>query len=161
MVAEQQTPLPQASVADRLDVQEVLMRYTYAIDARDYDAVRSCFVPSAKIDYETLPAFPRGPEDFVETVRHVLDQLASTQHLVANMCVTVDQDRAHCTSYVQASHVTTDGKLFVGAGRYDDDLERTPDGWKIAARTHRRQWSTDPHNVAATLGVRGSKFGAR
>lgn len=156
-----QEVLNQTSAIDRLDVQEVLMRYTYAIDTGDYDAVRSCFLPSAKIDYETLPAFPRGLEDFVDMLRHVREQLASTQHMVANVCVTVDGDHAHCTSYVQASHVTYDGKLFVGAGRYDDDFERTPDGWKIAARAHCRQWGSDPDHVAATLGVGGSKFNAR
>jgi hypothetical protein len=43
--------------------------------------------------------------------------------------------------------------MFVGAGRYDDDLVLTPDGWKIAARVFRRQWGRDPDGLAKSLNV--------
>jgi hypothetical protein len=138
---------------DRLDIAANLSRYTYGCDTKDYDLIASAFLPDASIDYDSLPPFKQGFQDFIGSVRQTLTQLKSTQHFVGNLDVTVDGDRAHCTSYVQATHVADNGHMFVGAGRYDDDLIRTPDGWKIAARVFRRQWGRDPDGLAKSLNV--------
>jgi hypothetical protein len=142
-----------AELKDRLDIQANLSRYTYGCDTRDYDLLASAFLPAATIDYDSLPPFPNGFPDFLASCQGVLETLASTQHFVGNLEVTVDGDRAHCTSYVQATHVAHNGHMFVGAGRYDDDLVRTPEGWKIAHRTFRRQWGRDPDGLAKSLNV--------
>lgn len=138
---------------DRLDIAANLSRYTYGCDTKDYDLIASAFTADASIDYDSLPPFERGLPDFIESCRQTLTQLKSTQHFVGNLDVNVDGDRAHCTSYVQATHVADNGHMFVGAGRYDDDLIRTPDGWKIAARVFRRQWGRDPDGLAKSLNV--------
>jgi ketosteroid isomerase-like protein len=138
---------------DRLDIAANLSRYTYGCDTRDFDLLASAFLPDAPIDYDSMPPHVKAFPQFSEFCRSVLNQLASTQHFVGNLDVTVDGDKAHCTSYVQATHVGHDGRMFVGAGRYDDDLVRTPDGWKIAARVFRRQWGRDPDGLAKSLNV--------
>lgn len=138
---------------DRLDIAANLSRYTYGCDTKDYDLIASAFTPDASIDYDSLPPFEHGFSDFIDNVRQTLTQLKSTQHFIGNLHVDVDGDRAHCTSYVQATHVADNGHMFTGAGRYDDDLIRTPDGWKIAARVFRRQWGRDPDGLAKSLNV--------
>jgi ketosteroid isomerase-like protein len=138
---------------DRLDIAANLSRYTYGCDTKDYDLIASAFLPAASIDYDSLPPFEHGFPDFLTSVRQTLAQLKSTQHFVGNLDVSVDGDHAHCTSYVQATHVADNGHMFTGAGRYDDDLIRTPDGWKIAARVFRRQWGRDPDGLAKSLNV--------
>ena len=138
---------------DRLDIAANLSRYTYGCDTKDYDLIASAFLPGASIDYDSLPPFEHGFPDFLTSVRQTLTQLKSTQHFVGNLDVSVDGDHAHCTSYVQATHVADNGHMFTGAGRYDDDLIRTPDGWKIAARVFRRQWGRDPDGLAKSLNV--------
>jgi ketosteroid isomerase-like protein len=138
---------------DRLDIAANLSRYTYGCDTKDYDLIASAFTPDASIDYDSMPPLERGFPDFLDFTRQTLTQLKSTQHFVGNLDVSVDGDRAHCTSYVQATHVADNGHMFVGAGRYDDDLIRTPDGWKITSRVFRRQWGRDPDGLAKSLNV--------
>jgi hypothetical protein len=133
-------PILGAPAADRLDVAEVLSRYTYGWDTRDYELVRSCFLPDAEIAYSSLPPLPGGFPAFMELEVATNKQMASTQHFIGNLLVTVDGDTAHCTSYVQATHYVAEGHAWTTGGRYDDDMVRTPSGWKIAKRTFERQW---------------------
>jgi ketosteroid isomerase-like protein len=140
-------------LADKLAIQYNLSRYTYGCDTRDFDLLASAFLPAAPISYDSMPPEVKAFPQFFEFCQNVLNQLASTQHFVGNIEVTVDGDKAHCTSYVQATHVGHDGRMFVGAGRYDDELVRTPDGWKIAARQFRRQWGRDEDGLAKSLNV--------
>ena len=67
-----------------------------------------------------------------------------TQHLMANIDVTLDGDRATCRTMVTNPQgaATREGGLhffFVGA-RYDDDFVRTDAGWKIAKRVETTLW---------------------
>ncbi|TNC20602.1 nuclear transport factor 2 family protein [Amycolatopsis alkalitolerans] len=140
-------------LTDKLAIQENLSRYVFGFDTRDYDMVRSVFLPDATIDYDSLPPFERGFPEFLEMSIGILEQLASTQHFIGSVHVAVAGDTAHCTSYVQATHVAGDGRMFVGAGRYDDDLVRTADGWRIAARVFRRQWGRDDDGLGRSLNV--------
>lgn len=142
------TPILGAPAADRLDVAEVLSRYTYGWDTRDYDLVKSCFLPDAQISYSSLPPFPGGFAEFFELESRPVRELAATQHFIGNLLVTVDGDTAHCTSYVQATHYSHQGETWTTGGRYDDDMVRTPDGWKIARRQFQRQWIRDPDGLS-------------
>lgn len=140
-------------LADKLEIQGNLSRYVFGYDTRDYEMVRSVFTEDATIDYDSLPPFENGFPDFLAMSKGILEQLASTQHLIGSVYVEVDGDEATCTSYVQATHVHDDGRMFVGAGRYDDDLVRTENGWRIAARRFRRQWGRDDDGLGRSLDV--------
>jgi ketosteroid isomerase-like protein len=132
-----------ASIADRLDIAEVLSRYSYGWDTRDFEMVRSCFTPDAEISYSSLPPFPGGFSEFFELECQNVLKLDATQHLIANLMVKVAGDTATCTSYVQATHYVDGGEAWVTGGRYDDELRRTDDGWRICKRTFTRQWKRD------------------
>ncbi|MET0269986.1 MAG: nuclear transport factor 2 family protein, partial [Sphingomonas sp.] len=43
--------MPLQEMSDRLEIQDLFARYTYAIDDRDYDALDTVFTPDAVIDY--------------------------------------------------------------------------------------------------------------
>ncbi|MGH3626841.1 MAG: nuclear transport factor 2 family protein [Sciscionella sp.] len=138
-------------VADRLAVRALLSRYTQACDRKDWELLDTCFLPDAAIDYQGLPPFSDGYAGLRANTVRVLGQLRSTQHLLGNLHVEIDGDEGRAVSYVQATHLGTDGRVFVTGGRYDDRLVRTPQGWRIAARTFRRQWGTDPDGLGASL----------
>lgn len=146
-------PVDVQTIADQLAIQSLLARYAFGWDSRDYELVASLFCEDAVIDYDSLPPITNGFAGFLEISSGVLAHLVSTQHFIANIDVVVDGDRATSTAYVQATHVAEDGRKFVGAGRYDDQLVRTTEGWKINARTFRRQWGSDPDGLGASLGV--------
>ncbi len=53
-------------------------------------------------------------------------------------------EKATVRSYFQAQHVRMEaegGEHFMIGGRYDDQMVRTPDGWRIATRQVSGMWS--------------------
>lgn len=135
-------------VRDRIDVAEVLSRYSYGWDTRDFELVRSCFTPDAAVEYSSLPDFASGFPEFFELERATILQLAATQHLISNLLVRVDGDTATCSSYVQATHYDDAGHTWTTGGRYDDELVRAADGWRISRRRFTRQWIHDPDGLS-------------
>ena len=128
---------------DKQEIRDLVHRYGYALDGRDYDLLRTCFLPDAVGHYGGDPL--RGYEAIEELCRTTLDPLTASQHLIGNVLVSVDGDEATSTCYLHAQHVllgTEGGDLFVFAGRYLDRLTRTPDGWRIAERTLEAMWTS-------------------
>ena len=74
----------------------------------------------------------------------VLPAFAMRQHLVTNLEVELDGDRAtsRCCLYNPMGRARSDGpvQLFFIGGTYEDELVRTPSGWRIARRTERQSW---------------------
>lgn len=134
--------------ADRLNVAEVLSRYTYGWDTRDFDLVEACFTPDAVISYSSLPEFPGGFPEFFTLERNTILKLQATQHFVGNVTVTVRGDEASMSSYVQATHYHADGRAWTTGGRYDDELVRAGDGWRIRKRHFTRQYIRDDDGLS-------------
>jgi 3-phenylpropionate/cinnamic acid dioxygenase small subunit len=130
---------PRSTLADRLEITDLLNRYATAQDTRDWALLASCFTDDAKLDYDTSGTFDRA--DFVAHCEAGLAPMKATQHLVSNHVVTVDGDRAQSTSYVVAQHVLGDDVTFTLGGTYHDLLVRTPEGWRIAGRRFVTSWS--------------------
>jgi hypothetical protein len=66
--------------------------------------------------------------------------MGHTMHRTSNIAIDVhvDGDRAVSRSSVDGVLMAADGQSgFNPIGFYDDDLVRTPDGWRIAHRTFR------------------------
>jgi hypothetical protein len=135
---------------DRQEIAELCIRYTFALDTRDWALLERCFAPN--------PVFvhPGGRlEGFAEILGRTsaaLNPLDATQHLLGNIDVRVAGDTAHSSSYFHAQHVragTPGGDLYVIAGRYEDTLARTRDGWRITERVQTYQWRNGNRAVVA------------
>jgi len=140
-----------ARIIDEHAVQAVLHRYATALDTRDWAKLRSCFAADVVATYDSIGE-QRGYEAVERLCRRVLEPLAATQHIVSNVEVSIDGDRAAARCNLQSTHVRTtpSGDNFVVAGVYTDELIRTPDGWRIARRSLRRVWTTGRlHDPAA------------
>jgi 3-phenylpropionate/cinnamic acid dioxygenase small subunit len=126
---------------DRQEIADLCVRYTFALDTKDWALFESCFTDA--------PAFvhPGGRLEGFEAIlarsRGALESLDSSQHLLGNVVAEVDGDTARATSYFQAQHVrigTPGGETYIVAGSYTDTLARTPAGWKIAERVQVYLW---------------------
>ena len=146
--------------ADILAIQGNLSLFGRALDLQDWEAVASTFVEGATIDYDSMQTFQNGVPDFLARLQEVFSQLAYTQHLIGSMYVTLDGDRGHCASSVQATHVGHAGQYFTTGGRYEDDVVRTEGGWKMSVRRFRRQFGFDPSGFGTSLGVSNLSVGA-
>jgi hypothetical protein len=75
--------------------------------------------------------------------------------LYANFFVDIDRDVARARFHAQAMHFWPDEpverQLLVGAALFDNQLRRTPDGWKITRVQPNVQFLHDPGGAAARM----------
>lgn len=141
------------ALRDRQAIAEVCYRYAFALDARDWAALQTCFTADATAYYRDQN--PTHGYAAIETrIRSALAPLSSTQHLIGNVLVTLTLAGAEADSvcYLQAQHVrpgTDGGDTFVIAGRYLDHFVRTPAGWRIAQRRLETIWTDGNPAVTA------------
>ena len=131
------------ALADRLAIGDVLIRYATALDSRDWELLATCFTEDGVTDYQELGGVNAGPEAIIATCRGALGGLDASQHLIANIVVAVEGDRAQASCYFQAQHVysgAAGGDNFLVGGTYRDRLVRTADGWRIEHRTLEPTW---------------------
>lgn len=116
----------------------VLVRYATAIDTRDWQLFRSCFVDDAACDYGDIGAFT-GVAALTSFMEAAHAGFGATNHMLSNFAVDVDGDRATARSYVHVVLTFRDdtSAWIDSVGSYDDTLVRTSDGWRIATRTFR------------------------
>jgi ketosteroid isomerase-like protein len=131
-------------IADRLEIERLLVAYAWALDTKDWDALRAVFAPEATVDYTTSGGPAGTADEFVPWVAKMLSAFPMTQHLLMNVEVTVDGDtataRSACLNPMGAA--TEAGPLhhFTIGLEYHDRLVRTDAGWRIAFRDERQRW---------------------
>jgi hypothetical protein len=131
-------------LSDRLEIQDLLVDYSHAIDTRDWDALDRIFTSDAFIDYS---AFGGSAGDLATTKEFLATALAtfpSFQHMVATSKVTVDGDTAVGRTICHNPMVLSEGEkgtslMFCGLW-YVDRFVRTPEGWRIAERVEEKSY---------------------
>lgn len=125
-------------ISDRLEINDLLTRYTVAIDTKDWGLLDTCFLPDAQLDY-TQTGGIKGPYAEVrEWLGKALAAFPMTVHFISNSTVELAGDEASSRTYVinPMGFPKDDGTLhiFTVGGYYVDKLVRTVDGWRIAER---------------------------
>lgn len=135
-------------IADRLELDQLMVRYVEAIDTQDWDMLDTVFTPDAHLDYSSSGG-DEGRGDY-PTIRAWLEKSLTmfpmTQHLIGKSLVEIEGDRARCRTIFHnpmGVPVNDDGiydatgsglHVFVVGGWYDDVCVRTDDGWRIAEK---------------------------
>ena len=118
--------------ADRIALQDVMLKYAAGIDERDMDLHRSCFADDVEVlgfGAETV----NGADAWVDYVREALKQYGPTQHMLGPQLATVNGDTAHARTDVRALHYMADAEdttLTLWA-TYESDMRRENGEWKI------------------------------
>lgn len=126
---------------DRAEIAELLVRYCFAIDLRDWDRLREVFGPEAVITYSG-PRTTNGIDAIVDFFRTTTSVVAVTQHLLQTSQVwATAPDAAAGLTHVTAHHVpdgaalpADEGSTYTVTGTYADEFIRTDEGWRIARR---------------------------
>ncbi len=141
-------PLSLQEISDRLEIQDVMAGYCYAVDDRDFDALDRYFTPDAVIDYREMVPFTGN---LAETKAFLDASLASVpmfQHAVSTTQYTLDGDTAETRSVCFNPMVVPgdDGEpqtLFFGLW-YIHQFRRTPEGWRITGLREKKAFA---HNL--------------
>lgn len=121
-------------MTDREDITDVLTRYATGIDRRDWALFRTVFTDDCELDYGDIGSF-HGVDAVTEFMDQTHAMAGHTLHRLTNFAIDVDGDTAAARTYVDALIFAPDNNSGVNAvGFYDDELIRTPAGWRIARR---------------------------
>ena len=129
-------------MADREDIIDLAVRYTWALDTKNVEGLREVFTPDATALLRGVEC--NGVEAIIARIGGSILRLDRTQHLVGNHQVTVDGDTGTHRCHLQSQHVkegTEGGDNFIVGGYYEDRVVRTADGWRIAHRLMQQTWT--------------------
>jgi 3-phenylpropionate/cinnamic acid dioxygenase small subunit len=131
-------PLSLQEISDRIEIQDLLTRYTAAIDTKDWRLLDTCFVPDAELDYTATGGIRGSYPDVRAWLEKVLALFPMTVHFISNTTVRLKGDRASARTYVlnPMGYPRPEGGLhiFTVGAFYVDELVRTAEGWRIAKR---------------------------
>ncbi len=120
------------NVADRIAVQDVMLRYAAGVDERDMDLYRSCFAEDVEV-VGFGDQVVHGADAWVDYVEKALQAFGPTQHMLAPQLADINGDQASARTDVQALHYMKEpqGETLTLWATYKSDMRRTADGWKI------------------------------
>jgi hypothetical protein len=121
-------------ISDRLEIQDLIARYSVAVDTGDWDALDGIFAADATIDYTEMGGIKGNRAEIKAYLSDALKVFSRTQHMMGLPLITLEGDRAHT---VVSAHnpmvIKTEGDplmMFCGLW-YHEDLIRTDEGWRI------------------------------
>ena len=124
-----------AEVSDRLEIQQLLVDYSTAIDQRRFDDLDRIFTPDAYIDYRVMGGIDGNYPEVKAWLASVLPNFPAFCHMIGNFDIKIDGDtaagRTMCLNQMKLSE---DGQILFCALWYVDEFVRTPDGWRMTRR---------------------------
>jgi 3-phenylpropionate/cinnamic acid dioxygenase small subunit len=132
-------PLSLQQVSDRIEIHDLLTRYTVAIDTKDWRLLDTCFTPDAHLDYTSAGGVAGAYPEVRKWLERALSPFPMTVHYITNSVVTLEGDKARAkTAVLNPMGFANPDKslhLFTVGAYYVDELVRTAQGWRIAKRT--------------------------
>ena len=125
-------------ISDRIRINDLLIRYTRAIDTKDWALLDTCFVPDADVDYTASGGVAGKYPEVRAWLAKALAPFPITAHYITNSIVELKGDRASARTlvYNPMFFANPDGSLhdFTVGATYVDELVWTDTGWRIARR---------------------------
>ena len=149
-------------VVAQQEIYELSCRYMRGLDRLDRALLMSVFTEDAYCEY----GFINGtPTEFVDYAINALTSHVANHHMIGNHLIEFEGEEAFGEIYFNAYHKveTDDGPQdIVIAGRYLDRYVRSAEGWKMAYRSERVDWSRtqatcDPYFAGAPKSLLGAR----
>ena len=140
-------------ISDRIEIEEVLTRYCYAVDDREWDVYRGLFTPDAVIDDRVTGGIQSGIEEHVQYLSRALSNVVLSQHAVSTVRIDLSGDtaqvRAHCSCPMVVAFGEAKKHVFFQGLWYRNSIVRTHEGWKISRLVEEGYWTYNmPPNFA-------------
>ncbi len=134
----------------RAEITDVIGRYTYGMDSRDWALYRSCWTDEISVDFSDLPGYGGMtpavlPADvWVDGMRALFEHMPHSQHLKVPVSFDIRGDEATVISLMQGKHFmpTDRGEpTQTTVGYYRSEFRKTPDGWRMSGLTELLYWN--------------------
>jgi len=126
-------------ISDRLEIQQLLVAYSTAIDTRRFDDLDQVFTPDAYIDYRAMGGIDGQFPDVKKWLSEILPNFPAYSHLIGNFDVRVTRDATGDTAKSRIlcfnpMVLGDDGQVLFCGLWYDDEFVRTAEGWRMTRR---------------------------
>jgi hypothetical protein len=136
-----QRMLSQQEISDRLELQQLLVDYSEAIDRRRFDDLDAIFTPDAYIDYRAMGGIDGHYPQIKAWLAEVLPNFAAYAHMLGLPSIRISGDTATARTFcfnpmVLSGHGSNPEKtttMLLGLW-YDDEFIRTTAGWRMSRR---------------------------
>ena len=133
-------------ISDRLEIQDLLARYSNAIDTMEWDELDPLFTEDAEIDYTSMGGIRGTLAEQKEFLAANLPTIFKRgfQHMTATSMFDIDGDTARVRTICFNPMVLEDQKHVMFCGLwYRDTLVRQDGTWRIKERVEDRGWILD------------------
>lgn len=120
-------------VADRIAVQDVMLRYAATVDEKDYAGYKALFTEDVLV-VGMGPSEMQGIEAYYPWWKEALDKYDATQHMLSPTYAEISGDEAKTRTDVQAVHYPN-GETEITVtlwATYKTDMKRVDGVWKIS-----------------------------
>ena len=131
-------------LSDRAEIQDLMTRYAYAIDDRNWHGLDQIFTPDAIIDYSDVGG-PVGTVDEIKTfLAEAMAGFSAFQHLSTTSEIIINGNQARARTILfnpmVMNHEGQERVFFIGLW-YQDELTLTSQGWRIQHRREQKSWA--------------------
>lgn len=134
-------------ISDRIEIEDVLTRYCYAVDDREWDLYRSLFTSDAVIDDRVTGGLQSGVEEHIQYLERALSKIVLSQHAISTVRIDLNVNsanvRAHCSCPMVVDLDEGKKHVFFQGLWYRNSLVRTPEGWKISHLLEEGYWTSN------------------
>ena len=134
-------------ISDRLEIQDLMVSYSHAIDFKNFDELDDVFTPDAFIDYTAFGGPAGKYPEVKEFLQNTMPMFKSYYHMVSTSKVVLDGDAATGVTICHNPMVLGDkdgsDQVFVCGLWYHDKYVRTPQGWRISERIEEKTYVKD------------------
>ncbi len=131
-------------ISDRIEINNLLIDYCTAVDAKNFAEFDNIFTADAYIDYTCFGGPKGGLTDIKAFLTQSMKQFPNTQHMIANCRIWLDGDTAKARTICHNPMETPigDGKFQIAYFGlwYVDKLIRTENGWRIKERVEEKSY---------------------
>jgi SnoaL-like domain len=137
--------LTQDQISDRIEIGEILTRYCYAVDDREWDVYRGLFTPDAVIDDRVTGGIESGIEEHIQYLSQALSKVVLSQHALSTVRIDLNgntaQVRAHCSCPMVVEFGEAKKHMFFQGLWYRNSIVLTHEGWKISRLVEEGYWA--------------------
>jgi hypothetical protein len=135
-------------ISDRMEIEDLLVRYCYAVDDRDWTAYRNVFTPDAVIDDTVTGGVRSGVEEHVTYMTRALAKILISQHAISTLLIDLEDNEAavrlHCSCPMVVDLGGGKTQVFFQGLWYRNKLVRGSGGWRIRELVEEGYWK---HNL--------------
>jgi uncharacterized protein (TIGR02246 family) len=125
-----------ATIADRLAINDLFVRYTMALDAGDVETVIGCFTGDAVLESPVIGQIAGHEAIRAFATRFAAQREAGTQfrHMISNLAVEFAGQQARACCYLLVLITRNGASRQLPPGRYECELVKENGGWRFRRR---------------------------